>query len=411
MENPSNNEQVMLVRQPVFDQDLKIVAYQIRYQSRTEAEWAFYGDDEAASRLLLTSFTSLSQNGKQMRVPVFLPFPHQMMGEGTMPELPKRELVIEIPSNVVVDDALLSQIEKLSEEGYRLALDGFALQKELIPLVKLVNIVKVDTSAVHPKLLLKIGSILRRRNITMQAQNIPNFEVLRLCRRLGFKLYHGSFLGKPSKVLGKEMPGNSAVLLQLTQKLRRDDITAKEIESLVVADPVLTFKILRVVNSAAYNLTNQINSLEQAIVLLGQEQIRRWALLIAMNAQEDKPEEMSRNLLVRGRMCELVCESAEKGNPESAFMVGVVSQLDVLLEVEMGELLKQVPLDDETRAALLDHEGPLGEVLTAVIQFEDADFDSLRESGIDKQFLDVAYRHSLKWAENAMQALAEESGA
>ncbi|MGB0205470.1 MAG: EAL and HDOD domain-containing protein, partial [Neptuniibacter sp.] len=332
---------VLMVRQPIFNDKLKIVAYQLRYKQSEQAEHSLFDSDSEGSNLLINTFTSLCQDGKLGRVPLLLPFPNHMLSDDEPLMLPQRGLVIEISPDIEVTDTVISHVKELRKNDYRVALDGFALQPNLLPLVKLVNIVKVDFSQVGKRKIEPLVRMLLKAGITPLAENVDDFEALRFCQAAGFKLFQGKFISRPSKVLGREVPGNSAALLRLLSQLQRNDITPQEIEELIIMDAKLSFKVLRVVNSAAYQLKSPITSMHQAIVLLGHNQLRKWATLITLASSDDKPEELSRNFLARGRMCELVAQSAGMGQEESAFMVGMISQLDILLDVEMDTLLEQ----------------------------------------------------------------------
>ncbi|MEH6579444.1 MAG: HDOD domain-containing protein [Amphritea sp.] len=206
--------------------------------------------------------------------------------------------------------------------------------------------------------LISLIKILRRFKATLLAQNIDSFARLQTCKKLGFKLFHGPFISKPANVNNNKISTKSAALLQLAQALQNPDVTPQEIEDLILMDPILSFKILRVINSAAYNLANKIDSLQQAIVMLGLEQIRIWTMIIMLSDQEGKPEEWSRSLIARARICELLAELCKEAKPETAFMVGMVSQLDVLLEVNIERILEEIPLEEEVKQAILKKTGP-----------------------------------------------------
>jgi len=404
------DSKVLMVRQPIFNDKLKIVAYQLRYKHSEQAEHALFDSDAEGSNLLINTFTSLCQDGKLGRVPLLLPFPNHMLSDDEPLMLPQKGLVLEISPDIKVTDVVLNHIKALRKDKFRVALDGFALQPNLLPLVKLVNIVKVDFSHLSKKKIQPLVKMLLKAGITPLAENVDDFETLKFCQAAGFKLYQGKFISRPTKVLGKEVPGNSAALLRLLAQLQKSDITPAEIEELIIMDATLSSKILRVVNSAAYQLTSPITSMHQAIVLLGHNQLRKWATLITLASSEDKPEELSRNFLARGRMCELVAQSAGMGQEESAFMVGMISQLDILLDVEMDALLEQIPLEDEIKEAISHHRGPLGDLLKAVVAFEESDWLEVEKFKLGKEFFDVAYRHSLQWADQALEALGGDEG-
>lgn len=405
MEPELQPHQVLMVRRPIFNQQLKIVAYELLYQAEESDDQVQFLTDKAISQVLTDIYTNLTQDGVLQRVPLFIPLSGELLIKGDIPDLPRDTTVLEIPADIRVCYNLIVSLRRLTEQGYRLALNGFALQPQLIPLLKLVRIVKVDTTALPLPKLTKLAGILARSSATPMAQNIADHQMLQRCIQLKFKLFQGPFISYPVVVKGKKLSPGHVALMQLIQELQDPDITAKEIENLIILDPVLTYKILRVINSAIYRLDNKIESLGHAIVLLGHDQIRRWATLIALSGQEDKPEELLRSMLFRGRMSELMGYNQPTVNPKSCFMVGMLSQMDALLDMEIETLMAQIPLDDEIKAAIINHEGPMGEILQQIVSYEQGDWKNLASAGRSKAYLETAYRHSLTWSEQALLSL------
>jgi EAL and modified HD-GYP domain-containing signal transduction protein len=136
--------------------------------------------------------------------------------------------------------------------------------------------------------------------------------------------------------------------------------------------------------------------------------VKKWATLISMSANKDKPEELSRVLLIRGRMCELVAVTQRlPGSSSSYFMAGMMSGLHAMLDIERDAMLNQVPLGDDVKAAIRNGEGPMGEVLTHVINYESGDWDRL-PADFDGALYDWAYRASLQWTQESMQAMYDD---
>ncbi|MEH6628008.1 MAG: HDOD domain-containing protein [Motiliproteus sp.] len=407
MVQEQTSSQVLMVRQPVFGADLKILAYELLHDADQVDDETLLDPDSETSKILLNTYTSLSQDGAIRRVPLFISLSQQVLQKGYVPELPKKQVVLQIPAKIRMTAQVFGNIQMLSQQGYRLAVDGFALQPQMVPLLKYMRIIKLDIQQLPHQKLKKLRSVLGRSRAKLLAQNITNMNELSLCKQLKFQLYQGPFISRPVRVMGKKLPGNSIALLQLLQELQKPSTTASAIEELIILDPVLTYKILRVVNSAAYNLCNKIESLNQAVVLIGLDQVRKWATLIALSSNDDKPEELSRNMLVRGRLCSLLAENKGNANPETAFMVGILSQLDVLMGLTMEDVLQQVPLGDEIKEAIGQKIGILGEILALVEHHEQGDWDSLKEKKVDISFFEAAYRHSITWAQQTMQSLNE----
>ncbi len=405
MEVSSEDSSGLIVRQPIFNEQLKIVSYQLRYEDSLEPGNAILSDGPSTATILLSTYASLSQDGSIRKVPLFLPFSAELLTETELPQLPKKRMLIELPPSTKVTRGLLFSLSSLRQQGYRIVLDGFALQKELFPLLRFASIIKVDMARIPRSKLLGMLKVLVKLKGTLLAQNIPDFKTLQLCKSAGFKLFQGGFISKPVVIEKDTISTKSAALLQLVQALQQPDITAKQIEGLVILDPILSFKMLRVINSAAYNLETKIESLQQAIVMLGLDQIRSWAMIIMLSNQDGKPEEWSRNLIARARMCELLAELTRVAKPETAFLAGMLSQLDLLLETRLDVILDQISVDDEVKEAVLNHHGPIGQLLHAVISFENGEWSVVKRSGIPMMLFKPAYRHSINWTESSMQAM------
>ena len=404
-----NKNQTLLARQPIFDRQLKVIAYELLYRGDDGDDAVFLDGDQATCEVLLNSYTSICDKGTMKRVPAFINLTRELIIQQSIPKALRKQVVLEILEDIEIDDELLAAVRKLREDGFRIALDDYIYHESHDPLLKLVNIVKVDIQQLNNEQIREHIKILTPFNVTLLAEKIENVEQLYECVDLGFKLFQGHFLSKPQIVKGKKITGNSIALMQLVQEIQKPNITANDIESLIIKDPVLTYKLLRIVNSAAYSLVRKVESLNQAIVMLGMEQVKKWATLIALSSNQDKPEELSRSLLARGRMCELLAEAMGYDNSSGYFMVGMMSEINALLDVEMSELLEQIPLHDDIKTAISNRSGRMGMVLEATMAYEHGEWERLGEFDINDTLYESAYRQGIEWAQEAMQALNEDS--
>ncbi len=402
----SDRSQVLMARQPIFDRNQKVVAYELLYRTEDAQEHALFSGTEATSEVLLNAFTSISDSGEQKRVPAFVNLTRDILVEQKLPEFSKKHIVLEILEDVEPDEEVVAAVRKLHSEGYRIAMDDFIYDPKFDELLDLCQIVKVDVFELTPEQVAEQVKHLRKHRVTLLAEKIETHEQLEDCIELGFKLFQGHFLSKPKLVKGKKIRGSQVALMQLIQELQNPKATPEKLEELIIRDPALTYKLLRIVNSAGYALVRQVESVAQAIVLLGLEQVKKWATLISMSSSQDKPEELSRGLLVRGRMCEEIALEQKKDNYGSYFMAGMMSGLHALLDIEREEMLEQVPLGDDIKNAVTLGQGEIGQVLRNVVNYENGDWDLL-PLDLDGSLYDRAYRASLDWTEEAMQAMYE----
>lgn len=403
----SNSSQILMARQPIYDQNHKVVAYELLYRNDENAESAVFRDSSATTEVILNAYTSITDSGEVKRVPAFINVSEDILLNGSFPDLPRKQVVIEIPETAAISKELVKAVYALARSGYRMVLDNFTYDPEYHALLKIVQMVKVDVSALNGEQMKAHLRQLAEFNVTPIAVKIETYEKLEECSHIGFKLFQGHFLSRPKVVKGKRIEASAGALLHLIQELQRDNVTPEELEALIIQDPILTFKLLRIVNSAAYSLVRKIESIADAVVLLGMEQVKRWATLISMTTHDDKPEELCRMLLIRGAMCEALARATHQRNAGSYFMAGMMSGLHALLDTDKATLLSQVPVSDEIKEAIAKYAGPIGQTLRMVIAYESGDWNEL-PADLDIDLYENAYRESLKWTQESMLAMHTE---
>jgi len=396
-----------MARQPIFDTQQKVIAYELLCHSDSGDEHSIFDDSQATSELILNSYTSISDQGEQKRLPAFIALSNEIISNQNVPELPHKQVVLLVQPDAGITKEFVHGLLALRNAGYRIALNSFEYRPAFDNLLKIAHMVKLDASKHDATALKEKMDQYAPFKVTFIAENIDNFTQLEECVELGFKLFKGSFLSKPKVVKGKRVQANQIALLQLVQALQKPNVAPEYLEELIIRDPVLTFKLLRIVNSAAYSLVRKVESISEAVVLLGLEQVKKWATLISMSGNKDKPEELTRILLIRGRMCELVAEGQKAPNASSFFMAGMMSGLHAMLDIDQETMLGQVPLGEDITEAITDYAGPIGKVLSNVIHYEAGDWGEL-SADFDAGLHDLAYRAAMKWTEEALQAMHED---
>lgn len=388
---------ILMARQPIYDQHLNVVAYELLYRSKDSLQNNMIDDgNSATSHVLLNNYTSIYQSGKLTKLPAFINLTKEMVKSDHIPELSRQHIVLEILEGMEVDDELISGVQRFVDEGYRVALDDFIYSPEFDPIIRMAHIVKLDILEMTDEELIRHVKILKPFGVTLLAEKIETQAEFEHCLALGFKLFQGYFLCRPQLVQGKQLNSSEVVMVELMAALADPNVIPATIERVVKKDPQLTFRILRIVNSSFYNLVRKIDSLEEAIVLLGISEIKRWCALIAFSDQTGKPEELTRHTLVRARMCEILAEESNSMSGSTAFMMGVVSGLDALLDIPIENILEQVFLSEEIELAILMGEGDYGQLLTNVDNLIQGRWNSLSALQTD-QALSESYLNSLQW--------------
>ena len=402
----SENElpRLTMVRQPIYDASLKVVAYKLLYKDEESTSSAFLADSAVATEMILDEYTSISEEGKSKRLPAWVTLPVSTANEINSNAKPE-DLVVEMDANASGHQAFAQAVEHLVSKGYQISLENFDFQPGTLPLLKQMSVVRFDARRLdQPKYKKNLGKLLGHDKIHCLAEHIETVEGLEECAEMGFDMFQGSFLSQPkalSEDTGKRIESNQSAALQLVSALQQPNVTPEEIEGIVQVDPGLTYRLLRIVNSAAYSLVREITSIADTIVVLGYDQVRQLAMIVAMSNQSDKPSEMYRSLLVKARMCELLAKESDPKNKSAYFLASVMSGLHLLMDTSMTEMLEQIPVTEDIRTAVLEGKGPIGAMLKETGNYVEGYWDQVSPD-LDIPHYDEVYGESLHWVNEVM---------
>jgi c-di-GMP phosphodiesterase len=210
------------------------------------------------------------------------------------------------------------------------------------------------------------------------------------------------FFCKPEIVTGREIPSASLAAIQAAASLSRPSVTFEEIEEVVSRDPGLSLRLLRLLNSASFSLRRRIETVHEAIVLLGAENVRQWGMLLALGGVKARCHELVPTALVRAQTLSLL--AAQRGDdPDRAFAIGLFSVADALLGAPMERALHDLPLAAPIVDALVRHAGDDGVALAAILAHERAE-QLASGPGDGPGALAACYLQALAWAQERSTA-------
>ncbi len=400
-----NKEIVFIARQPIFKSNLEVVAYELLFRTG-DVEHSGVGkeDNVATQQVVINTFTELGLSRVVGEHLAFINLTRQML-LSPLP-LPHDRVVIEILETVEPDQEVIDACKRLVKEGFRLALDDFTYRQEMIPLLEICDFVKIDLREHSQKQVVALLKELKKYSLQLIAEKIETNEELEFCKDAGFDFFQGYFLSKPKIVSGKKSSADKLSITRLLAELRNPDNNVVEIEKILASDPKLSFKLLQIINSAAYAKVKKIESIHQAIVYMGLEKLREWGSLIALSAVSSRSPEQMLNAMIRAKMCELLANHiGEQQSSDRYFMVGLFSMLDALLDEELITLLEKINIDQDATKALLQKEGSMGEILKDVLSYENAHWENLDVAKIETGLYRDAYFESISWAMETARTL------
>ncbi len=350
-----------VARQPIFNLRKKIFAYELLFRSGTANAMGNIDGDAATKTVLANSFFSIGLDTILGGKKGFVNFTSNLLISKVPLLLPRKTIVVEILENVEPTPELVEACRQLAQKGYTLALDDFIYNDIWRPLLKIAHIIKFDLRQSTFEQIEDYISRLDNTGLKLLAEKVETHAEFDSARRMGFEFFQGYFFCRPEIVQGKEIPGAQINLLQLMAKINQPDFDFDQLEKVIERDVSLSYKLLRYINSAFFAKAHRISSIKQALVYMGQVEIRRFVSLIAMsNLATNKPNELVRASCIRAKFCELMPGSkADPVTRAELFTLGIFSLIDAIMDQPMAAIMEALPLADSIKSALVDNTGPL----------------------------------------------------
>jgi EAL and modified HD-GYP domain-containing signal transduction protein len=329
--------------------------------------------------------------------------------------LPKDQVVLEILESVEPDEEVVEACKKLKRLGYLIALDDFVYRESFTPLLKFVDIIKVDflsTNAEERKQIHdRIQASGQKRFLAEKLETQEDFEE---ASELGYHYFQGYFFSRPVILTRRGMVGNRQQIFKILRDIHEPGMDFRELENSIKQDVALSYKLLRYINSAFFGLQTEIHSIRHALVLMGESEIKKWATLVSLATMgEEKPAELMVNASIRGKACEILAK--ETGNESQAsdfFLMGLFSLIDAILDHNLVEVLHDLPLAREIKSALLRvAQNQYRMAFEVVLAYEQGNWRALAKwagkPGIEEGQVAQIYLESVKWA-NQIHGLTKD---
>jgi len=356
-----------LSRQPLLDRNQALFGYELLFRSQADGK-ADIDSSLGASAGVLAHAAQLGLPRAVGDAEAFLKVDLDVLMSDILAFLPRERTVLELDASVNADDSVLWRLAELAGHGFRFAAEASRHGKHLGRLLPLLDFVKIDLRAMPVVTMLALVPRLRGSGKRLVAEKVENQAEYRSCLDLGFDYFQGYYFAKPSVLAGRKLSPSQLAVMEL-MNLVTSDADNIEIERAIKRDVSLSLNLLRIVNTPAAGLGQRIDSLSQALIVLGRRQLQRW-LQIMLYAEPDTRGHSQTPLLMlastRARLMELLAQRLRPGQrqvADVAFTVGIMSLMDALFSVPMADLVEQIPVSDEVACALVRRTGFFGELL------------------------------------------------
>lgn len=393
-----------VARQPIFNRFRRLFAYRLLFGADASTVFADVDADLAASGLLSSCLFNVGieriTNGRKALVQ----FPHHLLLRGLPLLFPAHGIAVEILGEGEPTDELVAVCQTLASKGYLLVLDDFYLRIRHRPLMALAAIIKVDFSLRSMEEIRELVAFRARSRYRFKllAEQVKTYETYLLARNLGFVYFRGAFFSRPEVVRNREISPSQMLYLKLVLEINRAEFEVNNLEALIRQDAAISYKLLRCINSAYYARLQPIRSIRNAIAYLGERGIRMFVSLIATSRLcEGKPDELLRVSGVRACFLEQVARELRMDGGE-AFLMGLFSHLDAILDAHMEYLIGQIPLAEDIKQALVHQAGPLFPLLRLIRLYEAGQWSEVdrvrKELGLNRSRILDHYLDAVRWS-------------
>jgi EAL and modified HD-GYP domain-containing signal transduction protein len=403
--------EVFVARQPIFDRYRQLYAYELLFRSGLQNVFQATDSDRASIKVIADSFLRFGIQRMTGGKRAFINFTRDTLVKGYATLLPKEMVVVEILENVEQDVEVFDACKQLKRLGYTIALDDFVCEDWGNPLVHFADIIKVDFRATSTRLRAELPPLIASRKIRSLAEKIETRAEFDEAVELGYTYLQGYFFSKPMVLSGRDVPGVRGRYLEVLREVNAPSLDFAQIEALIKREPSLTYKLMTYINSVAFGFRSRITSIRQALALLGEDAVKKWASVVALaGLAQDQPTELVVSSLVRARFCELTAGATmlDDRAPE-LFFLGLFSLLDTITGRPMAEVLQDLPVADDVKLALLGNRNRLRDVLNCALAYEQAEWDTLslyaNKLKLDDSDAARFYGDAVAWASESLPGI------
>jgi len=402
-------QMAFLGRQPILDRNQQLIGYELLYRADGAATQANFDDEVHASLVVVAAL--LNEIGTQQVLggkTGFVNIAARSLAEDSpLSLLDPRHTVLECPPGIQLDESALQRLTQLRKDGFGVAVSVDSPAVLRTPLFALATHAKIDLQRVPAEqlpLVAKLLTSMKGRRVLV-AEKVERREQASICLELGFNCLQGYYFAHPETLAARRLePSKAAVLQAIRLLLRNADVV--DVDNALKRDVALSVKLLRYMNSAGMGLSTRIESLKQAISLLGYNRLARWLTLLLATADSRDPtaQVLARTAITRGRLIELLGEGRfELAQRDNLFIAGTFSLLPAMLMMPMAEAIQDLELPEMVSKALLNVDGPLAPYLQIAQACENPTLDGVaaccKALQLTPKSLNLAQMQAIDWVQ------------
>ncbi len=393
-----------IARQAILNREQAAVGYELLYRGGPE-QAALFDDPDIASKKTLDTSLLFGLDVLCGETKAYINCSRDLLIGDYLYGLPSSRVVVELPITLAEDTQIREACKRLKTRGYCLAVDNFVPEHSLAGLLPMVEILKINfntpSRGQREEMVGQYGG-----HFLLVAQKVETREDFKAAVDAGYDLFQGYFFSRPELLSIRDMNVSQQAYMKLLEAAHDPEMDFLSLEHIIKSDAALCYRLLRYMNSALFCTQSGVSSIRHALILLGEREIRRWILLATVALAGDaRPDELIRVAMSRAMFAELMACHA-RVQPYHAFLLGLFSLMDAILNVPLPTIVQRVEIPAEVAAALSGKAGRLRRLLTMIEAYEKAEWPVCEkiaeELGLQERTLPESYREALAWVDRVM---------
>lgn len=397
-----------VARQPILDSNQQLVAYELLFRNGDSNHFPDINPDQATSNILTNNHLTMGVEQVTGDLPAYINFHADTLIRHFPSFLDPKKIVIEILEDVPISNELLAACKSLKEQGYVLALDDHDFDPKWDVFLPYIDIIKVDVLSISILEVSRYVNRIKPYNKILLAEKVETAQQFEQLKILGFSFFQGYFFAKPEMLKQKKVTTTKHNILELINQASHLSLDFDHLSEIFSTDPGLTYKLLRFINSPTYGSSQEITSLKHALVYIGEAELKKFIALLALSdLAEDKTRELMRMSLFRAKFCEQVGQQLNnKDNPPKAFLTGLLSMIDGILDRDIQSVVDILPIDKEIKSALLGENIYLKHYLDLAKHCEQGQWldseEIAQQFGLAMDDCSAAHIEAISWADSML---------
>ncbi len=403
-------EPIFVARQPIYNRVGSIYAYELLFRHAHDAVARISDPDMATAQVIADGFT-MALDGMDPGALAFINFPKGLLLKKNPLALPNSICVVEILETVEPTADVVAALSEIKAAGYTIALDDYIGTPGFEPFIELTDIIKVDILGMAPRELIRLSQRLKMHGCALLAEKVEDQDTFDLVYALGYDYFQGYFFSRPQVIEGRKLTTSQTTRLRVLTEMNKPDFEFHVMAEIISRDQALSLRLLRFINSAAFGgLYRKVSTVKDALPLLGIDLVRHWLMVVLLSETSDsaRASDLGFRSVHRGRYLETLASTVQKVELEKdvAFLLGLFSLLDALLNQSMDSIVSSLALDERIKEALVGQDNPAREWIDHVVLLERGDFDGaqvfLDKHGISSAKSAELHARAAAWSANML---------